>query len=99
MTINALSLKTLKTVWGMLIALQFFFLILFFVIAELVSPSNLLVHLSISYTLVGFFVALLIIPLIVCFRLQKSFVFTAVILLLFNVLGSVGLYYRYKNEM
>lgn len=99
MKINKLTLKDIHKAWRVLIVMQFALLLFFFVVSETFSESWHLVHITIYYATISAFILLLIVPLFACVKLGRNVLFAILVLIVFNVAGSIALYFSYKKDM
>lgn len=99
MKINKLTLKDIHKAWQVLIVMQFTLLLFFFVVSEAFSESWYLVHITIYYATISAFILLLIVPLLACVKLGNNVIFAILVLIVFNVAGSIALYFSYKKDM
>lgn len=72
-------------------------LIMFFMTAPMSEHNLEITHLIVSFLLIVNAIVVIFIPLVASFVMKKSFLFAFFIVLLFNIIGSVILFFIYRR--
>lgn len=83
--------------WAILSIIIIF--ILFFVTAPLSGQKLEFIHLIVSFSLLVNAVLVVIIPLVASFIMKKSFFMAFIVIVTFNVIGSVILFFIYRRSV
>jgi len=90
-------LKNLFLIWKLLFLLHIFLLVGFFSTSSSSNNDILMIHLSIFHTLIAHFFVILAIPIYVGFKLKKQVFFPVFMIIIFNIPGSLFLYFYFKR--
>lgn len=93
------SVENVGSLWRNSIVLFVMAVLAFLVTASVFDESYRTLHLTVYVTLSGAFIALLIMPLVASVIREKSFFITVLVLILFNAIGSILLYFYFRKEM
>lgn len=96
------SVKNVGSLWRnsiILFVLAVLAVLTFLVTASVFDECYRILHLAVYVTQIGAFIALLIMPLVASVIRKKSFFITVLVLILFNAIGSIFLYFYFRKEM
>jgi len=96
---TSLLITKIGSLWRNSIVLFAIAFLTFLITASAFDESYKLLHIAVYVTLIGAFIALLIMPIIASFIKKRGIFMTVLVLVLFNAVGSMFLYFYHRKEM